>query len=167
MYTIVPYDHKYIDNVARLYEQVYSVKPWENATALEVSRSVIIEHTLRDTYLGLIALDEQDDVVGFVWGYDTPKNANIIRIVTKRMGAEWVEDTFLVEAFGVHFEHANTELTATLQQALIQTVQAQDFARLRIRIDTPRMDNLPSILQDKGWQELGALAHVKWMGYNI
>lgn len=167
MYTIETYHHRYLDDAARLYEQVYGVSPYENRTAFDISREVIIDHTLRDSFIGVVALDDQDEVVGFAWGYNTPNNPRITRIVSKRMGQEWVENTFMVEAFGIHFEHVHGDLGRLLHSGLIERVESEHYDRLRIRLDKPRMDNLPAILNDEGWQDLGGLAHVVWMGYTI
>ena len=107
-------------------------------------------------------------MVGLAWGYDTPAhNKRITDIVKKRMGQEWVENTFMVEAFGMHYEHQTPELALLLHDGLEKRVREDEYARMRIRLNVPRLDTLTETLLEQDWRKLESLAHVVWMGKQL
>lgn len=164
-YTIISYHPHYLDSAARLYEHAYAVPTFEDRDAHTLSREIIIEHALRDSFIGVLAVNEDQEVIGLAWGYGTPThNKRITDLVIKRMGREWVENTFMVEAFAMHFEHYSPDLARDLQAGLVQRVREDAYDRLRIRLNMPRLDKLIETLYEHGWQKLDGLAHVIWMG---
>lgn len=167
----ITYDPNYLDATARLYEQTHTVPTYEDRTTFDVSREVIMNYWLRNNFIGVLAVDESaGEVVGFAWGYGTPvENKRITDTIIKRVGKEWVENTFMVEGFALHFEHQTPELAQTLHDTLIAHVQDDAYDRLRIRLHVPRLDTLTDTLQNRGWETLEGLTHPKmnhvlWMG---
>ncbi len=167
-HTIIPYQARYLDSAARLYQQVYAVKPYENYGAFETSRDIVADQTRREDFIGVLALDDDDEVIGFAWGYGTPThNATIVKTVTKHMGAEWVRNTFMVEVIGMHFEHGHKALAADLHNALEDEVRQNAYDRMRIRLNIPRLDSITETLYENGWRKLKGLAHVVWLGKHL
>ncbi|MFP4324098.1 MAG: hypothetical protein ACLFTK_16710 [Anaerolineales bacterium] len=167
-HTITAYTPRYLDSAARLYQQVYAVQPYENHGAFETSRDIIADQTERTDFIGVVAVDADDEVIGFAWGYGTPThNPTIVKTVTKHMGAEWVDNTFMVEVIGMHFEHMSKDLAADLQNGLEQHVRQNAYDRMRVRLNIPRLDALTESLYENGWQKLKGLAHVVWLGKQL
>jgi len=167
-YAIISYHNHYLDAAARLYEHAYAVPNGEKWDAFTLSREIVIGHALRDSFIGVLAVSDQQEIIGLAWGYATPtNNANITQPVIKLMGEKWVENTFMVEAFAMHFEHHSPALVAALHDGLVQRVQEQDFARMRIRLNIPRLDNLAELLAEHDWQRLKGMAHVMWLGKEL
>ena len=166
--TLISYHTHYLDAAARLYEHAYAVRPYEEKTAFEISREIVQGHVDHEGFVGVLAINEQQEVVGLAWGYDTPThNQRMTEIIAKRMGAEWLEDTLLVEAFAMHFDDHSPELAMQLNDGLAERAAEDGYARMRVRLDLPRLDNLDKVLQDHTWQELQSLAHVMWMGTTL
>ena len=159
--TIISYHDHYFDAAAALYEHAYAIPAMEGRTGYDISRDVIRGHIQRDSFIGVLAITPAQEVVGIAWGYNTPTdNPRMTRIVEKRMGKQWIEDTFMVEAFAMRFDRTNEDLAAQLHQGLAKRVAEEDYQRMRMRLNIPRLDGLPDALFAHGWEKLDGLAHV-------
>ena len=117
--TLISYQNHYLDAAARLYEHAYAVRPYEDKTAFEISREIVQGQVNHDGFVGVLVINDQQDVVGMAWGYDTPtKNKRMTEIVAKRMGAEWLQNTLLVEAFAMHMNEHSPEMAVQLHEGL-------------------------------------------------
>lgn len=162
---IAEFHLRYLDSAARLYQHAYAVPEIANLTPEEASREIIVEHQLRDSFIGSLALDDHQKVIGLVWGYEIPaKNAGLLRRVTKTLGQEWAEKTFVIEAFAVHHEHYDSDIAHQLHEDVAQRIREAGYERVRVRLDAARMDNIPEVLLNEGWQILQRLPHVMWLG---
>jgi hypothetical protein len=166
---IIPFEWAYLDSAARLYMRAYGVRPYENMTAEDISREVIVNHQMRDSFIGSVAVDDKHRVVGFIWGYDTPtENERMMKLVEKSLGKEWTEHTFIVEALAIHPDFAEDEaLARRMHDAFVDRLREESYQRVRTRMDVARMDSLPMTLQDAGWDILQRLPHVMWLGMTI
>jgi hypothetical protein len=166
--TIISYHDHYFDAAAALYEHAYAIPPMEGRTGYDISRDVIQGHIKRDSFIGVLAVTPSQEVIGMAWGYDTPAdNTRMTRIVEKRMGKQWIEQTFMVEAFAMRFDRLSEELAAQLHDGLAKRVAEEDFQRMRMRLNMPRLDGLPDALYAQGWEKLDGLAHVIWLGKTL
>ena len=166
--TLITYQNHYLDAAARLYEHAYAVRPYEDKSAFEISREIVQGQVDHEGFVGVLVIDDHQEVVGLAWGYDTPShNKRMTEIITKRMGAEWVQDTLLVESFAMHLDHHSPELAAHLNDGLAKRAAEDGYARMRVRLDIPRLDNLDKVLHENAWQKLQALAHVVWLGRTL
>jgi hypothetical protein len=166
--SIISYHDHYFDAAAALYEHAYAIPPMEGRTGYDISRDVIEGHIQRDSFIGVLAVTPSQEVVGMAWGYDTPAdNARMTRIVEKRMGKQWIESTFMVEAFAMRFDRLSEELAVQLHDGLAKRVAEEDFQRMRVRLNMPRLDGLPDALYAQGWEKLDGLAHVIWLGKTL
>ncbi|MBZ0304540.1 MAG: GNAT family N-acetyltransferase [Anaerolineae bacterium] len=162
---IAAFQLRYLDSAARLYQHAYAVPEMVNLTPEEASREIIVGHHLRESFIGSLALDDHQKVIGLAWGYEIPaKNEGLLRRVAKSLGQEWIEKTFVIEAFAVHHEHYNSDIAHQLHGDLTQRIQEAGYERVRVRLDTARMDNVPEVLLNEGWQILQRLPHVMWLG---
>lgn len=167
-YNIQAYTHQYLDSAATLYAQTYAVAGYNGLSGTDISREVIVDLSLRDDFVGVLALDADENVVGFAWGYGTPtNNPRITAPVIKYMGAQWVENTFMVDGFLLHFEHQHPDLAQSLLDQLTGDVQAASYERMRMRVNLPRVDDLLAVLYYNEWADLKSLAHVLWIGREI
>lgn len=168
-YTIISFHKHYIPAAAHLYQRVFGVRHIEDQTPQSISESVIEKQAQRESFIGVLAIAENQEVIGMAWGYDTPThNERIIEIVQKKMGQAWVEHTFVVEVFAVLPEQTSPELIADVHEGLEKRVAEEGYKRMRVRLERARLDNIPQRLQNAhGWVELQALPHVIWYGKEI
>jgi hypothetical protein len=167
-YNIITHHKAYLDSAARLYQQHYNVRDHEDHNAYDTSVFIWIDHMQRESFIGVLAVNEDQEVIGFMFGYDTPDTSpRMTEIIHKRLGAEWTENTFMVDGFAMHWEHGSPELAQRLHDGLLKRVQEAGYARLRMRVEVPRLDGLQPMLESSGWQEFEALRglpHLVWMG---
>ena len=162
---IITFNWHYLDKAAELYRFAYAVPTTGEFSPQEISREVIIGHVMRDSFIGVLAVDDEQNVIGLAWGYASPNdNERLRNLVVKKLGQEWVENTFVVEAFAVHSDHYKSDLAQRLHEGLKQRVQENNYDRMRIRLESARKDNIPETLLQEGWRKLQSLAHVSWMG---
>lgn len=162
---IVEFNLRYLDSAARLYRHAYAVPELPDRTSEEASREIIVGHHLRSSFLGSLALDDHQKVTGLAWGYEIPaRNEDLIRRISKSLGPEWVEKTFVIEAFAVHHEHYGSDIAQRLHHDLIERVKSAGYERVRVRLEVARMDNIPEVLLNEGWEVLQRLPHVMWLG---
>lgn len=170
-YNIITHHHDYLDSAARLYEQYYNVHDHEQQSAYDTSVFLWIDNMRRDSFIGVLAVNEDQEVIGFMFGYDTPTtNPRMTEIIQKRIGPEWTENTFMVDGFAMHWEHHSPELAQRLHDGLLKRVQEAGYDRMRMRVEVPRLDSLQSVLNDSGWSEFEALrglSHLVWMGKEL
>ncbi|NJL94870.1 MAG: hypothetical protein HC915_14705 [Anaerolineae bacterium] len=167
---IVEFHWQYLDSAAELYAYAYAVQqaPETELGPTGFSREVIVQHALRDSFLGVLAVDEQERVLGFAWGYASPnKPSRLTELVHKRLGTQWTEDTFVMEAFAIHPGWQGEAMEDALVTALTHLAEDAKYQRVRTRLERARMDALPATLHQQGWQELNSLAHVVWYGKQL
>ena len=168
---IVEFHWEYLQSAAELYAFHYDVKMAGNteyADPIELSREVIVNHALRESFIGVLAIDADAKVQGFAWGYASPTGkSRLTQLVHKRLGEQWTDDTFVMEAFGIHPNWYQSEMSEALITALSALVEDDEYKRLRTRIERARLDNLPQALDSQGWEELNGLGHVVWLGKEI
>lgn len=165
---IITFHWHYLDSAAHLYERCYPVPTYGELTAHDISREVIVGHAMRDSFIGVLAVDEEQRVIGFAWGFGSPNDNTRLRdLVVKKLGQEWVENTFVVEAFALHPDYVDTDLGEQIHAGLLSRVQENHYDRIRIRLEAARMDRLPDTLKEQGWDHLQSLAHVMWLGKSI
>lgn len=165
MTQIVEFDFRYLDSAARLYRHAYAVPEYEHMTGEEASREIIVGHQVRSSFIGSLAVDEHHKVIGLAWGYEIPaKNERLTQLITKALGEQWVNKTFVVDAYAVHHEHLGSDIAELLHHDLTERVKNAGYERVRVRLDIARMDNIPEVLQNEGWQILQRLPHCVWLG---
>lgn len=169
-YTIISHHHHYLEGAARLYEHAYALKDApEGLNAYETALSIVVSNWQRESFVGVLAVTAEQEVIGIAYGFETPQDeaSRVNQIIRKRLGVEWVENTFMLEVFGMHFEHRSPELAEALHTGLMARVREAGFMRARMRLELPRLDGLEKTLLDNGWaefEELKGLPHLKWLG---
>lgn len=169
-HNIIPFHVHYLDAAAHLYQQAYAVPAAEDAviSPLEMSREVIVGHWQRPDFAGVLAVDAAQSVNGFAWGYRAMQdNSRLTQLVVKKLGPEWVENTFVLEAFAVAYDALQQGLEAQLYEKLLQQIHEAGYDRVRMRLELARMDSLADVLEAEGWDELQRLSHVVWVGKNL
>jgi len=167
-YQVIGYHHFYLESAASLYQQAYAVPDGERFNSYELSREIVVDHSLRDSFLGVLAINADQQVIGFAWGYAAPTNhPRISEIIRKRLGQEWLDSTFVIEGFAMHFEHGDSLMIKALFGQLLRRAQNEGYQRVRMRINIPRFDDLPRHLGEAGWEVLQGLSHVLWMGKRL
>jgi len=165
---IITFQWNYLDSAASLYERVYPVPNYGEHTAHDISREVIVGHVMRDSFIGVLAVNENQEVIGLAWGFAAPNdNTRLRELVIKKLGKEWVENTFVIEAFALDPDYAHTDLGERLHTGLMDRVKESNYERMRVRLEIARMDRLPQTLVEQGWATLQALPHVVWMGTQV
>lgn len=165
MTRIVNFDFRYLDSAARLYRHAYAVPEMPNMSSEDASREIVVGHHMRNTFIGSLAVDEHQKVIGLAWGYEIPtQNERLTQLIVKALGQEWVEKTFVVEAYAVHHEHFGSEIAQLLHHDLTERIKEAGYERVRVRLDIARMDNIPDVLTEAGWQVLQRLPHTIWFG---
>jgi hypothetical protein len=153
-----------------LYEHAFAVPNSGEHSGFILSREIIITNFLKDSFIGVLAINPEEEVIGLAYGFQPRDDAHRSQIIAKRIGAEWLEKVFMIDAFGMHFQQHSPELAIALHDALVERVKTQGYQRLRTRIYIPRLDNLHGILAEQGWETfdaLSGLSHVMWMGKTL
>jgi len=167
-HVVISFHWHYLDAAASLYERSYPVPQYGDLTAHDISREVIGGHVMRDSFIGVLAVDVDQQVIGLAWGFAFPHdNPRLKQLAVKRLGAEWTENTFVIEAFAVHPDHVESDLAEQLYDGLLSRVQENHYDRMRVRLEVARMDNILAVLAVQGWDQLQRLPHVVWMGKQI
>jgi hypothetical protein len=165
---IISYHPHYLEAAARLYQQAYALRDYDQFDAFETSLHILMDYTRRESFIGVLALTAEQEVIGWASGFATPAdNPRMAAIISKRIGPQWLEQCFMIESFATHFEHQSPALSQTLHAGLLKRVREAGYLRARMRVDVPRLDHLEASLQAAGWAEFAALSglpHVKWYG---
>src|SRR5574341_802930 len=130
---IISFEWSYLDAVAKLYQTAYAVPQYGDLSSQEISRELIVGHILRESFIGVLAVESDRRVIGSAWGYASPNdNARLKELVMKKLGEKWIENTFVVEVFALHPDHYQSDLADQLHAELVSHVLKNNYDRMRI-----------------------------------
>ena len=145
-----------IENCAKLYCEVWKESPWNEDfwVASEVLKDISRELSKRNA-VGLLAIDDQDDVIGFTWGYSVSEadmrkisgGNDFSHIVNVNGGA------FYIDELGVDSGNRGVGIGMALSQRLIVEVEKRGVSSIFLRTDEKAVA-AKALYQKLGFREL-------------
>lgn len=121
-----PLEEKVID----LYIEVFSEPPWNESWRTEEVRKDIEYGKSQKDFVGYIAVDSNDNVIGFTWGYALPLEkfpflSNLVREVPY----------FYVDELAVKRDYRRRGIGRSLTLALLREAKEKDYKYAILRTD--------------------------------
>ena len=132
-------DEEYFRKTAELYCEIWKESPWyEDFWRVEGVVEDIRTQSKKKNAISLIALDDQENIIGFIWGYQV--STKRLAEISGHTTSFWKEiigtnAIFYVDDFGVKSEWRGNGIGQSLAAELIKRIPRSEIKAVTLRTD--------------------------------